>query len=133
MTGTVLFVCLHGSAKSVIAGAYFERLAADRGVDVHAMAAGVEPDADIPPGVIEGLLADGIDVRGRQPHGLGPEDVQGASRVVSFGCDLSALAPTVAVERWDDVPAVSEDFGRARDAIVARVERLLDGTRADAA
>ncbi len=33
-TPTVLFVCLHGSAKSVIAVRYCQRLAAERGVDV---------------------------------------------------------------------------------------------------
>ena len=131
MTGTVLFVCLHGSAKSMIASAYFERLAARRGVDVRTMSAGVEPDAEIPPRVIQGLLADGIDVRDRRPRPLVPADVTDASHIVSFGCDLAALAPAVTVERWDDVPAVSEDFGRARDAIVARVTRLLDGARAD--
>ena len=32
--GRVLFVCLHGSAKSVIALEHFRRLAAERGVIV---------------------------------------------------------------------------------------------------
>lgn len=37
-------------------------------------------------------------------------------------------APTAGrwVEAWDDVPAVSEDFGRARAAIDARIVRLLE-------
>ena len=127
MTQNVVFVCLHGSAKSVIAGAYFERLAAQRGLSIHVTAVGMEPDAEIPPRVISGLLADGIDVRGRRPRGLAPEDVKDASRVISFGCDLGAVAPAgVTVERWDDVPAVSENFGKARDAIVARVTRLTE-------
>jgi hypothetical protein len=30
------------------------------------------------------------------------------------------------IERWDDIPAVSEDFTRARDAIAGRVVALLD-------
>jgi len=46
---------------------------------------------------------------------------------VAFGCDLGPLAARARrVERWDDVPAVSEDFAKARDAIVARVGALLD-------
>ena len=50
-----------------------------------------------------------------------------AWRVVSFGCDLSHIAPPgLAVQRWDDVPLVSEGFGAARDAIAGRVQRLLD-------
>jgi hypothetical protein len=35
------------------------------------------------------------------------------------------------VEAWDDVPAVSAGFARARDAIVARVGALLATVPAD--
>lgn len=63
----VLFVCLHGSAKSVIALEHFRRLAAERGVAVDADSAGTEPDAEIPPRVVQGLLGESIDVRGRRP------------------------------------------------------------------
>ncbi len=126
-TPGILFVCLHGSAKSLIALEHFRRLADERGMDVVADSAGTEPDAEIPPKVVQGLLADGIDVRGRRPRQVTRGELERASRVVSFGCDLGALAPRgLALERWDDVPAVSEDFARARDSIVARLGRLLD-------
>src|SRR5258705_5533438 len=39
----VLFVCLHGAAKSVIGAAHFRRLAAARGLSIGAVAAGTEP------------------------------------------------------------------------------------------
>src|SRR5499426_1387660 len=39
----VLFVCLHGAAKSVVGAAHFRRLAAARGLDIDAVAPGVEP------------------------------------------------------------------------------------------
>jgi arsenate reductase len=124
---TVLFVCLHGSAKSVIAVEHFRRLAAERGIAVDADSAGTEPDADVPPRVVQGLLAEGIDVRGRRPRPVTRADLERASRVVTFGCELSDLAPPgLSVERWDDVPAVSEDFKTARDVIVSRLPRLLD-------
>jgi len=126
-TPHVLFVCLHGSAKSVIAAEHFRRLAAERGVMVEATSAGTEPDSEIPPKVVQGLLASGIDVSGRRPHRVTRDDLKRASRVITFGCELGDLAPTsLAVERWDDVPLVSEDFNRARDLIVARVSRVLD-------
>jgi protein-tyrosine-phosphatase len=48
-TPRVLFVCLHGSAKSLIALEHFRHLAQQRGVDVQADWAGIEPDAEIPP------------------------------------------------------------------------------------
>jgi len=126
-TPTVVFVCLHGSAKSVIAAEHFRRLAAERGVDVEAVSAGTEPDSEIPPKVVQGLLAGGIDVRGRRPHRVTRADLESASRVITFGCDLGDLAPAgLAIERWDDVPLVSEDFTRAQDAILTRVSRLFD-------
>jgi arsenate reductase (thioredoxin) len=129
-TPFVLFVCLHGSAKSVIAEAHWNRLAIRGGLDVRATSAGTEPDAAIPPHVIAGLLADGLDVRGQRPRRAAREDLADAWRIVAFGCDLHGLAPPgVSVERWDDVPAVSEGFDAARSAIVARVSALQAGLR----
>ena len=123
----IVFVCLHGSAKSLIAAEYFNRLAAARGLGVTATSAGTEPDAEIPPRVVQGLRADGIDVEGRRPRHPTAADVEGAAAVVTFACDLGELASRAPrIECWDDVPAVSEDFKRARDVIVARVTQLLE-------
>ncbi len=123
---TVLFVCLHGAAKSVLAAADFERLARARGRAARAVFAGTEPDPEIAPKVLAELLVEGVDLRGQRPRRVTPEDVAGAWRVVTFGCELGPLAAEVAVERWDDVPAVSDDFRKARAAIDARLTRLLD-------
>ena len=135
MPPTVVFVCLHGSAKSLIAAEHCQKLASRRGLDLRATAVGLEPDEKIPSPVVDGLLRDGIDVRGRQPHPINREDLAGAKRVVLFGCDVGGMVPSgVAVERWDDIPAVSENFDVARDAIVARVGRLVgawEGPRRD--
>jgi arsenate reductase len=125
--GNVLFVCLHGSAKSLIAAEYFNRLAAARGSKAQATSAGTEPDETIPARVVQGLRDDGIDVEGRRPRRPTAADVEGAAVVVTFGCDLGELASLGRrIERWDDVPAVSESFQRAGDAIVGRVTSLLD-------
>ena len=122
----VLFVCLHGSAKSVIASQYFRRFAAVLGVAAESGAVGTEPDAAIPPKVVEGLHRDGIDVRGVRPCPVTAADLARASMVVAFGCDLDEAPAGLVIERWDDMPAVSEDFGRARDAIADRVRMLVD-------
>ena len=45
-----------------------------------------------------------------------------SDRTVVFVC-LHGAASRLA--RWDDVPAVSEDYGRARDVIAARVRMLV--------
>ncbi len=132
-TPTVLFVCLHGSAKSLIALEHFRRLAKERGVEVQADLAGIEPDPAIPPRVVQGLLGEGIDVRGRQPRAVTRADVERASCFVTFGCELGALELSgIAREHWDDVPAVSEGYKPARDIIVGRLPGLLDKLRGTA-
>ena len=124
---TVAFVCLHGAAKSVLAAACFERLAEARGVGARAVAAGTEPDPEIAPAVLRALLAEGIDLRGERPRAVTREDLAAAAVVVSFGPDLSRLTPPGRpIVRWDDVPALSQDFEAGRAAIVARLPALLE-------
>jgi arsenate reductase len=124
---TILFVCLHGAAKSVLAATDFERIARERGLAARAVFVGTEPDAEIAPRVLAQLRAEGVDLGGHRPRRVTREDVEGASRIVTFGCDLGdAAAPGARIERWDDVPAVSDDFDRARAAIDAKVACLLD-------
>jgi len=102
----VLFVCLHGAAKSVLAAADFRRIA---------------------PGVLRTLLAEGVDLRGQAPRRVTRADVVAAARVVAFGCDLGeAVLPGTAVEQWTDVPAVSDDLPAARAVIRGHLERLVD-------
>ena len=43
-TKHVLFMCPHGAGKSVLASAYFERLAREKGLNVRVDARGTEPD-----------------------------------------------------------------------------------------
>jgi protein-tyrosine-phosphatase len=122
---TILFVCLHGAAKSVVAARHCQRLAAEAGLAIRATCAGTEPDAEIAPAAAAGLRAEGLDPGGERPRRVTPDEIRSAWRVVSFGCDLEALAPGVHPERWDDVPAVGDGYRAARDAIVARLPGLL--------
>ncbi len=125
MSDTVLFVCLHASAKSLVAMEHFNRLAAERGLGLRAISAGTEPDAAVPDFVVAGLRGDGFDVTSRVPRRLTPELAAEARHIVSFGPDVAAYAPKGrAIERWD-VPAVSDGYAVARAEIRGRVERLL--------
>ena len=50
-----------------------------------------------------------------------------ADCIVSFACDAGMrLAPGKPVERWDDCPAVSDDFDVAWKFITGRVETLVE-------
>jgi protein-tyrosine-phosphatase len=124
---TILFVCLHGAAKSVIAARHCQRLADEAGLAIRATFAGTEPDPEMAPAAVAGLRAEGLDIGGHRPRRVTPGEIRRAWRVVSFGCDLDGLAPGVRPERWDDVPAVSAGYPAARDAIVARLPGLLAG------
>ncbi len=124
----ILFVCLHGAAKSVLAAADCERLAAARGLDITADFAGTEPDGDIAPVVAAALRAEGMDPGGKKPRLVTPGDVVAADKVVAFGCDLgAATVPGARIEQWADVPAVSDGLPAARSAIRAHLEQLIDG------
>ena len=123
---TVLFVCLHGSAKSLIAAEHFTRLAHDRGLRYRGESAGLEPDSEVPAPVVAGLARDGFEMGGYVPRMVTAERAAEAAYIVSFGCDLPGTTVTERHERWDDLPMVSDGFERAREAIVARVEELID-------
>jgi arsenate reductase (thioredoxin) len=124
---TVAFVCQHASAKSLIAAQYLNSLARKRGIAFSATTSGPEPDPEVPAHVVEGLLRRGIDVRTVRPALVSPDALAQADYVVSFGCDMKGLlAASQPLERWDDCPAVSDDFDIAWSFITARVEQLVN-------
>jgi arsenate reductase len=123
----VLFVCLHASAKSLIAAEYFNKLAAERRLPLRAISAGTEPDGAVPPHVVAGMRGDGYDVSRRIPLTLTRELAEPARVAITFEPDLEPYVGSACrVERWE-VPAVSDDYAVARDAIRARVDRLIAG------
>jgi protein-tyrosine-phosphatase len=124
---TIAFVCLHGSAKSLIAAAHLNRIAHERGLALRADSLGVEPDVGVPALVVDGLAGDGIDVRGYIPKPVTRQALAAATHVVSLSCELPAFVSAgTPIEEWTDLPMVSDGFDLARDEIVARVERLID-------
>ncbi len=126
MSETVVFVCPHNAAKSVIAAAYFQQRADQLRLALRAVSAGTEPSPTVSAAVVEALRKDGIDVAGYQPRPVTPEELTTAVRVVSLGSDLQVftLAP-VSIDAWNDVPPPSHDLGATCHAIRARVEQLV--------
>ena len=122
----IVFVCEHGAAKSIIAAAYFNKLAGEWNLRYRAIARGTAPQEQISVSAAKGLEADGLTATEQKPAGLTKGDLPGAVRVVAF-CSLpEEFHKSVPVEEWNDVPTVSEDYGKARDTIVEHVKRLLD-------
>jgi arsenate reductase (thioredoxin) len=122
----VLFVCEHGSAKSVVAAAHFNRLARERDLDVQAVSRGTDPDETIPSFIINGLEDEGLTPGEMKPKVLSKDDVARAARVTAF-CDLPDGFDTLApIAQWDEVPPISEDYNKSRDAMLVRINQLLE-------
>jgi protein-tyrosine-phosphatase len=125
--GRVVFVCEHGTVKSVIAAHWFNRLAAERRAPFRAVSRGITPEPAIPPAIAAALASDGFDGGGFIPERLANADLTGAAHVVAIGVESPLFAEArVPVSRWSDVPPASTDYAASRDAMRRRIEALLD-------
>lgn len=123
---TVVFMCPHGAAKSVMASAYFQKLAKERGLNVRVDAVGTDPDPQLSKGVVARLQKNGYAIPIEKPRAATAADMNNADVVVSMGCDLSKLpAPRGTVKNWN-VPDFSANFDAAEQAIRDEVMRLVD-------
>lgn len=123
----VVFVCEHGSVKSLVAMEHFNRKAQARGLPYRAVARGIAPARTVPKAVQTGLHADGFETSGFAPRPLRASDVDRAVVVVSFDQDIIAIVAGRSRHlAWDNLPAVLTDYSRGRNAILARIDVLID-------
>jgi arsenate reductase len=122
----VVFVCEHGAAKSLIASAYFNKIAAERGLPVRAAFRAVSPQDDLSVRAVAGLKADGLAIPDQKPTAIAASDIEQATHIFAIGCQLPAAAATSSkASSWDDVPD-DQGYPAMRDAIVKHVKALLD-------
>ncbi len=121
----VLFVCNHNAGRSLMAQAFFERLAP---ADVRAESAGSEPAKRVWPAVVELMSEVGIDLSARKPKKLTREMQLHADWAVTMGCGDACPYVPGTVEAWD----IPDPAGRSlrevrliRDAIEERVRALV--------
>ena len=123
---TIVFVCEHGAAKSVIATAYFNKLAAERGLPYRATFRGTTPQAELSVRTVDALRADGVIVPSGKPTAIADADIDRASHIFAIGCSLPDKARLSGkATDWSDV-AEDRGYPALRDAIVSHVEQLLD-------
>lgn len=123
---TILFVCEHGAAKSVVAAAHFNKLAMERGLPFRAISRGTAPDPAIPAAISNGLKSEGLATPlDFVPTLVAAGDVGGAAQIVTFDVTLPSAGgrPT---SRWDKLPAFGDGYRAASAAIAARVRALVD-------
>jgi arsenate reductase len=127
---SIVFVCEHGAALSVIATTLFNKLAAERGLPQRAIYRGVNPQADLSVATLKGLRDDGLLPPTDKPALITAIDIAAATYIFSIGCPLPPAASSSGkAEDWSDVPQVSDGYGAARDAIRRHVEHLIDQLR----
>lgn len=125
----VAFVCEHGNVKSLMAATYFNQQAAQRGLRWRAVSRGAAPDSTtVPNPIVAGLSTDGVDVSDFHPAKLDATDVARAALIVAIGADLPAgiQVEEQHIQRWNDVPPASTNYGAARASLQAHVAELLE-------
>jgi arsenate reductase len=125
-TPTIIFVCEHGAAKSIIAAAHFNKLTEERNLETRAIARGTHPDSELSSKTIASLQADGLTPTESTPQKLSLPDIESAQQIITF-CELPEVYQhKVNIEKWTDVPPVSENYEIARDAIIKHIKDFLN-------
>ena len=122
---TIVFVCLHGSVKSQMAAAHFNRIARERGLPYTAVSRGIEVDASIPT-KIRDAPADDV------PLPLAATEAEHAVDVVAFDAVPDDRRGVAEVHYWSDVPPATRNYTAARDAIVRHIDDLVSALAARA-
>jgi protein-tyrosine-phosphatase len=122
---TIVFVCLHGSVKSQMAAAHFNRIASERGLPFTAISRGIEVDTSIPTRIRDGLNLDGLAPTDDIPIGLTADEAGRATKVVAFDRVPEERRGTSEVTYWSDVPPATKDYAAARDVIVRHIDTLV--------
>jgi protein-tyrosine-phosphatase len=120
---TIVFVCLHGSVKSQVAAAHFNRIASEQGLPFSAIARGIDVDGSIPTRIRDGLSLDGLEPT--EPRPLTAADAMAAAKVIAFDPVPDEKRGEAEVNYWSDVPLPTQDYVAARDAIVSHIDHLV--------
>ena len=121
----VVFVCEHGAAKSVIATTYFNKLAAERGLNYESVCRATAPDSTLTPATRAGLKSDNIQ-QNLAPQKLSLSDTKNADRIILFTPLPNNIHVSVPTEDWSGTQNIDASYIQRRDAIVKKINSLLD-------
>src|SRR5688572_13135737 len=122
----IVFVCEHGSAKSIIAISYFNKIAKEKNLSWEAVSRGTSPDAEISAKTKKLLTDDNMPVPAVKPQSLTQKDIDEAEQVILFYPLPKSLEGRENLDYWLGIDAVNGDFERLRDDIVAKLLPLID-------
>jgi protein-tyrosine-phosphatase len=122
----IAFVCVGNAGRSQMATALAERERTERGMTFEIITGGVDPAESVHDEVVEAMDEIGIDISGRTPRQITPEDIEDVDYVVTMGCSVEQFRPDV----WDGESSVweleSADTREQRDELSRRVEQFFD-------
>jgi len=127
----IVFVCEHGAALSVVSAAYFNKLAKEQHLNMHAVARGVTPQENLANSASNGLKADGVPSEVQKPHALSQDDLLHSDYVVTFFPLPEKYSINVPLESWNDVPPTGAGYNKSRDAILKHIQQLLEKLKAE--
>jgi arsenate reductase len=122
----VVFVCEHGAAKSVIAAAYFNKLAKERNLNYEAICRGNSPDSTVSPSAKDGLTDDKLFDVNVTPTKLTMSDTSDTERIVLFTKLPADFKTSIKIEDWSNLKNLDGDYQHRRDAILKNINSLLD-------
>ncbi len=122
---TLLFLCVHNSARSQMAEGLARKILGDK---VNALSAGTEPTS-VNPFAVHVMREVGVDISGYKAKSVGSVDWQNIDFVVTL--TDQEVAPAVLLRsakrlHWDveDPEETFESFRRVRDKLVAHIEEF---------
>lgn len=122
----IIFVCEHGAAKSVIAASYFNKMAKERNLDYVAECRGTDPDSEVSKVAKDGLTKDNVFDPSTKPKKLLSSDTTNVERIILFTPLPSDLKTDIETENWSNIQNLDADYEKRRDAIVKKINELLD-------
>ncbi len=122
----IVFVCEHGSAKSIIAVSYFNKIAKERKLSWEAVPRGTTPDAEISAKTKKLLTDDKVPVPQVKPQAITQKDIDEANQVVLFFPLPDNIEGRDNLDYWLGIDAVNGDFQILRDDILAKLLPLID-------
>ncbi|MFH0861805.1 MAG: arsenate reductase ArsC [Candidatus Altiarchaeota archaeon] len=124
----ILFVCHENSARSQMAGGFFNHINKNPGYI--GLSAGLKAADSIKPLAVEVMGERGIGISNQKPKNLTFEMVETAERIITMGCVKSCpAAPPEKTVDWmlvDPAGKPIESYRRIRDEIEEKVGKLVE-------
>lgn len=128
----VAFVCVENAGRSQMATAFAELEREKRGMDIGILTGGTQPAESVHSNVVEVMRERGMDLEGRTPREITPEELEEVDYVITMGCSAEDVCPV----NWsgqnhdwdfDDPKGVNTERTREiRDEIEGRVSEFFD-------